>query len=609
MGAIWTNSAMAERRVALVIGNSKYEHADMLANTINDANAIAQLFTKAGFDVVDERRDVGVVEFKRAVREFLNAAANADIAVVYYSGHGMEVGGSNYLIPVDAKLASAFDVDDEAVPLDRILLATQPAKKLSLIILDACRENPFLRAEGHLPATRSVAARLIGVEPTSADSLVAYAAKAGSLSYDGVGPNSPFTTALVKYITQPGLDIRIALGKVRDEVLESTGNRQEPFVYGSLGGDNVSLAPGPGAVEAAKVASSNTATEDYQMAERLGSPDGWRAFLSTHGSGYYAELARAQLSKLGASETAKSSVDASSRVNVASAATASDTRVADAPPPKAAPPQKAQPAKPPQEPAQPKAQQETPKAQQAGNEPSKLQEAAQPSKPQQVAVLEPPALARSAPQSTDSICQRDRARLAQLRINPSVDEVRKFEQEMACESLRPQVNRLAESLGLEAIAAKTLQSDAAAQPAEAPTPAPKSQAGGEGQVCSREEAELAKLRADPEADKIAQFAGSFACEKLRAQVQRLAESYGVKIAPPPPSTQGAAHGFVAPAAEKPDAPTKPVDSATVCKQETDELSRLRANPDPEAAQQFAHKVQCPSLKAQAARLLESLGVN
>src|SRR5271156_5579143 len=241
-------AAVAERRVALVIGNSRYVYANTLANTVNDADAIAALLTKAGFDLVDERRDVGVVEFKRAVREFLGSATNADIAVVYYSGHGIEIGGANYLIPVDAKLASDFDVDDEAITLDRMILATQPAKKLSLILLDACRDNPFLRAPSGVAATRSIANRLVAVEPTNADTLVAYAAKAGSTSYDGAGPNSPFTTALVKYIAEPGLDIRIALGNVRDDVLASTGNRQEPFVYGSLGGADISLVPMPAAL-------------------------------------------------------------------------------------------------------------------------------------------------------------------------------------------------------------------------------------------------------------------------------------------------------------------------------------------------------------------------
>ena len=104
--------------------------------------------TRSGLrDVVDSRQDVGVVEFKRAVREFLIQAASSDIAVVYYSGHGMEFDGSNYLIPIDAKFASAFDVDDETVSLERILASTEQVRELSLIILDACRDNPFLRGE------------------------------------------------------------------------------------------------------------------------------------------------------------------------------------------------------------------------------------------------------------------------------------------------------------------------------------------------------------------------------------------------------------------------------------------------------------------------------
>ena len=237
------SAALADRRIALVIGNGKYENAGVLANPINDADAIADLLTKAGFDSVDRRHDLGVVEFKRAVREFVDRAANADVAVVYYSGHGLEIGGANYLIPVDAKLTSVLDMDDEAVSLDRILVAAGHVKKLSLIILDACRENPFHPAADDARVTRGVSMGLAGVGPTVADTLIAFAAKAGSVSYDGDGRNSPFTTALLKYITQPGLDIRLALGKVRDDVLRATNHRQEPYVYGSLGGDNVALVP------------------------------------------------------------------------------------------------------------------------------------------------------------------------------------------------------------------------------------------------------------------------------------------------------------------------------------------------------------------------------
>ena len=247
-------AALAERRIALVIGNGKYENAGVLTNPVNDANAIGALLRKAGFDVVDLRVNLGVVEFKRSVREFVDRAANADVAVVYYSGHGLEYGGVNYLVPVDAKLTSTFDIEDETVSLDRVLVAAGHVKKLSLIILDACRENPFHPTADDARVTRGVSMGLAGVDQSVADTLIAFAAKAGSVSYDGDGANSPFTTALVKYITQPGLDIRLALGKVRDDVLRATNHRQEPFVYGSLGGDTVALVPATAEAPSARVA-------------------------------------------------------------------------------------------------------------------------------------------------------------------------------------------------------------------------------------------------------------------------------------------------------------------------------------------------------------------
>src|ERR1700693_3528001 len=297
------SAALADRRIALVIGNGKYENAGVLANPTNDADAVADLFTKAGFDSVDRRRDLGVVEFKRAVREFVDRAASADVAVVYYSGHGLEIGGVNYLIPVDAKLTSVLDMDDEAVSLDRILVAAGHVKKLSLIILDACRENPFHPAADDARGTRGVSTGLGRCGPTVADTLIAFAAKAGSVSYDGDGRNSPFTTALLKYITQPGLDIRLALGKVRDNVLRATNHRQEPYVYGSLGGENVALVPAPVAA-APSVATAPPANadadeaSDYRTTERFASLDGWRAFLAIHPDGAYARRAQVEVDKL-----------------------------------------------------------------------------------------------------------------------------------------------------------------------------------------------------------------------------------------------------------------------------------------------------------------------
>jgi Caspase domain len=476
LGFIVVEDALADRRVALIIGNAKYEHADTLANTVNDADAITALLTEAGFDLVDERRNVGVVEFKRGVREFLNAASNADIAVVYYSGHGIEIGGVNYLIPVDARLASEFDVDDEAIPVDRIITATESAKKLSLIILDACRDNPFLRQPARVAKTRSIGNRLAGVEPTSTDMLIAYAAKAGSISYDGSGANSPFTTALVKYLAQPGLDIRIALGKVRDDVLANTGNRQEPFVYGSLGGDDVWLVPPPGAAEVVSEPNTDpnaTVAIDYGMAERVGSAQAWQAFLAAHNSGYYSNLARAQLAKLTSADISGSptaGIAAQKTVDLPGAAT----------------PQ--------------------------GDKPQQPQEARQ--NDGRTAALQP---RNDVASLTPEQCNADAAKLTQLRRNPSADEVAKFSRELTCEDLRPQVKRFMESLGFEPT---KKQADRSVDAVTSATPLDMAQ------VCKRDADELARIRANPDRGAAARFARDLKCEDLRAQAARLLDSFG-----------------------------------------------------------------------------------
>jgi uncharacterized caspase-like protein len=289
---LWIQPTFAEKRVALMIGNGAYENTAKLPNPIRDADALAELFRKVGFDVVHSRRDLGNLEFKRALRELNLAAINADIAVVFFAGHGIEINGVNYLLPVDAKLKRDFDVEDEAVTLDRILRAVEPAKKLRLIVLDACRENPFVRTVQRTAAIRSVVNGLGKVEPTMSDTLIAYAAKAGSYSDDGDTTNSPFTTALLNHLLEPGLDVRLALGRVRDEVLKSTCNQQEPFVYGSLGGTSVSLVPAP---SAPKAPPPEEVMANYEMAERINTEAAWEAFLRTFRTGYHADLARERL--------------------------------------------------------------------------------------------------------------------------------------------------------------------------------------------------------------------------------------------------------------------------------------------------------------------------
>jgi uncharacterized caspase-like protein len=219
-------SAFAEKRVALVIGNSAYKNVAQLQNPANDAAVVAEMFKSAGFDTVESRLNLTVTELRKTLREFGNRSRDADVAVVYYAGHGIELDGNNYLIPVDATLETDADVLDETLPLDRVLFAVEPARQLRLVILDACRDNPFAKKMKRTIAARAVGRGLAKVEPSSPNTMIAFAAKAGSTASDGDSKNSPFATALVNHLARPGLDLRKAFGFVRDDVLKATNNRK-----------------------------------------------------------------------------------------------------------------------------------------------------------------------------------------------------------------------------------------------------------------------------------------------------------------------------------------------------------------------------------------------
>jgi hypothetical protein len=293
-----TDIALADKRVALVVGNSAYQNVARLPNPEKDAAAVAKLFRDAGFDTVVAVNNVGAMDFKRAIRNFEDATIDSDIAVVYYAGYGIEIGGVNYLIPVDAKLAGDRDAQDEAILIERLVQSVDEAKRLRLIILDACRDNPFVANMRRKPrtATRAIYSGLGKVEPTGTATLIAYATKAGSTAEDGDGEHSSYTTALLSNLTSPGLDIRLAFGRVRDQVMKITGGRQEPFVYGSLGGGNISLVPAPEKPIEPDIANVKA---DYELVAQIGTKKAWEVFLGTYMTGFYADLARAQLAKLG----------------------------------------------------------------------------------------------------------------------------------------------------------------------------------------------------------------------------------------------------------------------------------------------------------------------
>jgi hypothetical protein len=295
--------ASAEKRVALVVGNSNYKNAAALPNPANDAAAIAATLKSAGFDIVESRLDLQAADMRRALRDFADQARDSDIAVVYYAGHGIEMDGTNYLIPTDARLERDTDIYDEAFSLDRVLLAIEPARQLRLVIVDACRNNPFADTMKRTVSSRSVSRGLARIEPTTTNTLVAFAAKAGLTALDGNSKNSPYATALVKYIAAPGLDLRRAFGFVRDDVLQATGNRQEPYVYGSLGGADVALVPAKAVASTPAVNPQSEIRRDFELALQLGNKDALSAFLAQYPDGYYASLAKLQLAKIAAEET------------------------------------------------------------------------------------------------------------------------------------------------------------------------------------------------------------------------------------------------------------------------------------------------------------------
>ncbi|MBR0869397.1 caspase family protein [Bradyrhizobium tropiciagri] len=294
--------AWATKRVALVVGNSNYQNAPLLPNPANDAAAIAATLKGAGFDVVESKLNLASTDMRRVLRDFADQARDSDIAVVYYAGHGIEIDGTNYLIPTDARLERDTDIYDEAFSLDRVLLAIEPARQLRVVIVDACRNNPFADTMKRTVASRAISRGLARVEPTVSNTLIAFAAKAGLTALDGNSTNSPYATALVKYIAKPGLDLRRAFGFVRDDVLQATGNRQEPYVYGSLGGDDVALVPKASEPAPAPANASAEIRRDYELALQLGNKAAMSAFLVQHPDGYYANLAKLQLNQIDAED-------------------------------------------------------------------------------------------------------------------------------------------------------------------------------------------------------------------------------------------------------------------------------------------------------------------
>jgi uncharacterized caspase-like protein len=240
------HAADAESRVALVIGMSKYRNIASLANTVNDATAIAEKLEGLGFEV-DRAIDQPLADLVGTISAFSFKSETADIALIYYAGHGVELNGQNFLIPVDVKISKPSDVGAQAITLKHLLGAVENARQLRIVILDSCRNNPFAdwpvqevakagNEEFDSTATRSLRKQGLAAPSVDKGMLVVYAAKDGEVALDGEGGHSPFARALIEQLPARNVEIGMMFRHVRDAVIRETKNKQEPHFYGSLSG-------------------------------------------------------------------------------------------------------------------------------------------------------------------------------------------------------------------------------------------------------------------------------------------------------------------------------------------------------------------------------------
>jgi hypothetical protein len=233
------NDALAAQRVALVVGNGAYKYAGALANPTNDAADIADVLKAHGFNVI-LGSDLDKRGLETKIRDFARALTDADAAVFFYAGHGLQVDGQNYLVPIDARLDNERDLDFETVRVDFVLrqMELQRETKTNIVFLDACRDNPLARNLARSMGTRSasIGQGLAQIE-AGVGTFIAFSTQPGNVALDGKGRNSPFAAALTKRIAEAGRNLNAIMIEVRKDVLAATAGKQVPWDHSALTGD------------------------------------------------------------------------------------------------------------------------------------------------------------------------------------------------------------------------------------------------------------------------------------------------------------------------------------------------------------------------------------
>jgi invasion protein IalB len=301
IAVVGPGDASAAKRVALIIGNSAYQYAGELTNPRNDAADMAAALRMHGFTIV-EGLDLDKASMDRKIRDFAEALQGAAVGLLFYAGHGLQVAGANYLVPVDAQLTSAAALDFEMVRLDLVHRTMEREAQTNIIFLDACRDNPLARNLARAMGTRStdVGRGLAAVE-SGVGTLISFSTQPGNVALDGAGRNSPFAGALVKHLSASKEDLSALLIAVRNDVMQETQRKQVPWEHSALTGRfyfGAAARPAPSSTTPAPSASPSEAAEAWDRIKDATNVAILETFIARYRGTFYADLASARIVEL-----------------------------------------------------------------------------------------------------------------------------------------------------------------------------------------------------------------------------------------------------------------------------------------------------------------------